>query len=484
MKTRSHQSGSTLAMALITIAVLAFAAASVFYYITNRNQTSANAGSWQEALMVAESGTDMAMSALNASVKSPGTAWAAWTPSDATTFPKTYTGVLPAHTGEGNNKMYVSVKIDNTIKDGSGQVWYRIRSSGSTEIPGPKRVAYAPSQLSASGKKNHANFLRKVAYKNDATGGALHLPQTTRTVEMIAQPVSARVFSKALVVQKSIALAGSSSTDSFDSTDPTKSTNGQYDPSKRQNHGDVASNSSGNISDLGNNNVYGNASSNAGVLQNTQNVHGTVYNNYSTTIAPVAEPTFAYYTPGPSTISNLAAPLTLLAGTQAAPTNYKISTLDLSGTSKQLIFAPPVPGQESYVNVWVTGDITMGGSGFIQQMPGVHVTVYVNGNVNVTGSSFDNENGRAAYLTINGITPADGSTRTFTVTGNGTFIGVVNAPSYALTIWGSGDFMGALVMLSANLGGSAGYHYDESLGSVTSGNNPGYKMASWIEDIR
>ena len=484
MNARAHQSGSTLAMALITIAILAFAAASVFYYITNRSQTSANAGSWQEALVVAESGTDMAMSALNASVKNPGTAWTAWTPSDATTFPKTYTGVLPAHAGEGNNKMYVSLKIDNTIKDGSGQVWYRIRSSGSTEVPGPKRVGYAPSQLSASGKKSHGNFLRKIAYKNDATGGVLHLPQTTRTVEMIAQPVSARVFSKALVVQKSITLAGSSSTDSFDSTDPSKSTNGQYDPSKRQMHGDVASNSSGNISDLGNNDVYGNASSNAGVLQNTKNVHGTVYNNYSTTVAPVAEPTFAYYTPGPGTISNLAAPLTLLAGTQAAPTNYKVSAIDLSGSSKQLIIAPVVAGQESYVNIWVTGDITMGGSGFIQQMPGVHVTVYVNGNVNITGSSFDNENGRAAYLTINGITPADGSTRTFTVTGNGTFIGVVNAPSYALTIWGSGDFMGALVMLSANLGGSAGYHYDESLGSVTSSNNSGYKMASWIEDIR
>jgi type II secretory pathway pseudopilin PulG len=104
MNARTHQSGSTLAMALITIAILAFAAASVFYYITNRSQTSANAGSWQEALVVAESGTDMAMSALNASVKNPGTAWTAWTPSDATTFPKTYTGVLPAHAGEGNKE--------------------------------------------------------------------------------------------------------------------------------------------------------------------------------------------------------------------------------------------------------------------------------------------------------------------------------------------------------------------------------------------
>lgn len=471
-------------MALITIAILSFAATSVFYYLTNRNQTTANTGSWQEALVVAESGADIAMSALNASIKNPGTAWAAWSPSDATTFPKSYTGVLPAHTGEGNNKMYVSVKIDNSIKDGSGQAWYRIRSSGSTEIPGLRRVGYAPSLLSTSGKKNHSSFLRKVAYKNDATGGALHLPQTTRTVETMAQPVSARVFSRALVVQQSIVIGGSSITDSFDSTDPTKSTNGQYDPSKRQTHGDVASNSSGNLSDLGNNNVYGNASSNAGVLQGTKNVHGTVYNNYSTTISPVAEPIFSYTTSGPSTINSLAAPLTLLAGTQAAPTNYKLSSLNLSGTSKQLILAPPVAGQDSYVNIWVTGDLTMAGSGFIQQLPGVHVTIYVNGDVNVTGSSFDNENGQAAYLTLNGITPADGSTRTFTVTGNGTFIGVVNAPSYALTIWGNGDFMGALIMLSANLGGSAAYHYDESLGSVTSANNIGYKVASWIEDIR
>ncbi|TCO92272.1 hypothetical protein EV701_10641 [Chthoniobacter flavus] len=473
-------------MALVTIAVLSFAAASVFYYINNRNQTSANAGSWQEALIVAESGTDIAMHALNASVKTPTTAWAGWSPSDATTFPKTYSDTLPAHSGEGNNKMYVYVKVDNSITDGSGQVWYRIHSSGSTEVPGLRRVGYAPSQLSATGTKNHNNFLRKIAYNKDTTTGALHLPQTTRTVETIAQPVSARMFWRALVVQQSITLGGSSFTDSFDSSDPTKSTNGQYDPSKRQMHGDVASNSSGNLSDLGNNKVYGNASSNGGVLQNTKGVQGTVYNNYSTTISAVSDPTFAYTTPGPASISTLAAPLTLVAGTQSAPTNYKVSAIDLGSKSKQLILAPPVVGQtqDSYVNIWVTGDLTMSGNAFIQQLAGVHATIYVDGNVSIGGSSFENENNRAAYLTVNGVTPSDGSTRTFTVSGTGTFVGMVNAPSYALTVWGTGDFMGALIMLSASLGGSAGYHYDESLASLSTSNNLGYKVASWIEDIR
>ena len=483
MKKLNPNQGSTLAMALILMAVTGFTAASVFYVLTNRYQTTFHSASWQEAMLVAESGNDIAMGALNNSLSSPSTAWTGWTPSDSTTFPKTYKGTLPSHTGDGNNKMYVNVTVDNGITDPNGKTWYRIRSKGTAELPGLRRIGFEPTVLSSDGKKNHKSFLRKLSFSNDATSGALHLPQVTRSIETLAQPLSASMWTRAMVVQNWMSMSGGAYTDSFDSTDPTKSTNGQYDVTKRQRHGDVASNVSGNSSDLRSSYVYGNASSNGGAIKNTANVQGTVYNNFSTTITPVPRPLLNNIASTPTTINNPNAPVTLVAGTAAAPANYKLSTITVSNGANPLILAAPTPGQDSYINIWITGKLTTSGSGYIKQLPGVHATFWVEDDVTVSGSAFDNENAYASYLTINGVTASNGSTNKWTVSGDATFIGLVNAPSYALTISGGGNYMGSLIMLNATISGAAGFHYDESLGKVGGGSGQGFKMASWIEDI-
>jgi hypothetical protein len=469
-------------MALITIAVVSFSAASVLYMVNNRNQSSANSGSWQEALSVAESGSDLAMTSLNASLASPATAWTGWTPSDAATFPKTYKGSLPAHTGEGNNKMYTLVTIDSPLRDTAGNPWYRIRSTGTTEIPGLRRVGYNPTLLSTTGAKHHGNFLRKIAYNSDATGGALHTPQTSRTIEVIAQPVSTGLFSHAVLVEKSITLNGGAFTDSYDPTDPAKSTNGQYDAAKRQGHGSIASNSNGSLSKLNKMYVYGNASSNAGAMVDTQNVQGTLYNNYSTSVAAVSDPTFSSSTV--ASINNPKYGVTLTGGTATSPANYVVSNLTVSKSAAPLILAPAVTGQESYINIWVQGPLNVSGSGYIQQLPGVHVTFWVDGNISFGGTAFDNENTSASYLMINGVTPASGPAPTININGNASFVGVVNAPAYNLNISGGGNFSGAFIVQSATLNGKGGFHYDESLGSLAGGGGHGYKMASWVEDIR
>ncbi len=338
------------------------------------------------------------------------------------------------------------------------------------------------SSSPADGSKNHKSFLRKLSFNSDVTSGALHLPQVTRSIEVLAQPLSASIFTRALVDKNYMSMSGGAYTDSFDSTDASKSTNGQYDQSKRTRHGDIASNASGSLSNLRSSYVYGNASSNGGVIANTQNVQGTVYNNFSTTIAPVAKPTLSTIASTPTTVYNPPAAVTLTAGTAAAPANYKLAAINVSNGANPLILAAPSPGQDSYINIWVTGAITTSGSGFIKQMPGVHATIWVEGDVTVSGAAFDNENGYASYLQINGVTPASGTNK-WTVSGDATFVGVVNAPSYALTVSGAGNYMGALIMLNATISGAAGYHYDESLGKLGGGGGLGFKVASWIEDI-
>ena len=482
MKTQGHRQGSTLVAALLTIFILSFAAAAVFYFVANRYTTAYQSSSWNEAETVAESGIDLAMQALNLSATSPSTAWAGWTPSDGTTFPKTYKGVLPPHAGGGNNKMYISVTVDTALSDASGNAWPRITSSGTAEVPGLKRVGYAAAVLSLTGVKNHKNILRKIAFTGDVTRGALHLPQATRTVQVVARPLATGIFKRSLVAENSISMSGGAYTDSFDSTNPAMSTNGQYDSSKRQSHGDVASNISGNSSNLNNSSVYGNAWSNGGAIKNTAGVTGKVYNNFSTTIGAVAAPFFSTMVSSPTAVdANGSGTTTLTAGTQAAPANYKLSEINVSGNGV-LVLAPPSPGQDSYMNIWVTGDISTSGNGYIQQLAGVHANIYVAGNVSVSGNAFDNENNRAAYLTLNGITPTSG-TNTLTVSGNGSFIGVVNAPAFALTISGNASFMGAVIVYSATISGNGGFHYDQSLGGSTGSNGLNYEMASWTENI-
>jgi hypothetical protein len=93
-----------------------------------------------------------------------------------------------------------------------------------------------------------------------------------------------------------------------------------------------------------------------------------------------------------------------------------------------------------------------------------------------------NQTGQAANLMITGVTPATGTNK-YTVSGSATFIGVVNAPAYALTISGGGDYMGAIIAYNASITGAAGFHYDESLGRLGGGGS-GFKVSSWLEDIR
>ncbi len=463
-------------MALATIAVVSFAAASVFYIIGNRYQTTFHSASWQEALVVAESGGDTALASLNSGD------WSLWTTNSTdpkNPYPKTYSATIPSHTGEGNQKMYVSVTVDNSFTGANG--WYRIRSKGTVELPGLKRTGYEPTVFSSDGKKNHHNLLRKLSMNHDVTSGALHTPQVTRSVELLAQPVTSGLYARALLAKYQIVMSGGAYTDSFDSGDPNKSTNGQYDQTKRQKHGDIATNITGDSSNLMSSYVYGNASSNTGQIQNTQNVQGTVYNNFSTTIPDVKAPSFTSYDPTITTINNPKAAVTLTGGSQSAPANYILSTITVSNSANPLILSPNTNG-DGYINIYVTGKLTTSGSGYIKQLPGTHVTIWVADDVTVSGSAFLNQTGNAANLMIYGITPTDGSTNKYTVSGDATFIGVVNAPAYALTISGGGNYMGAIIAYNATISGAAGFHYDEALGRL-GGQGSGFKVASWLEDI-
>ena len=468
--------GAILITTLLLIALISALTAATFYRVSSRYSSSYQSASWNEAMTSAEGGADLALLALNKSITSPSTAWAGWTPSDASTFPKTYVPSIAGHTGQGNNKVYAKITVDNGV--GSG--WFRVRSTGVAELPTQSRNGLEAAVYDSSGLKNHRSMLRKASYVTDQTGGLLHLPQVARTVEVLAAPGGSFPYIRALTVKNTITMSGGAYTDSFDSSNPLYSTNSQYDVTKRQSHGDVATNTSGSLSNIGSSYVYGNASSNGGTLQNTTNVQGTVTNNFQTTIASVTAPTLSNVQITPTAISGTSS---IPAGTAASPKNYVVSSVNISGSNIYTL-TNPTPGTDSYINIYVTGSFTISGGGSLVQAPGVHANIYVTGNTTISGGGVANQNNVASYLQIFGIDPSSG-TNSMTVSGSGTFIGVLNAPSNAITISGSAKFIGAAIGNSVNISGGGGFHYDQALSKLSGNGAPAsYTYSNWVEDIR
>ena len=483
----SHfEAGGILAATLVSMTVLAMVVAVTLGRIQPRLATTYHSASWAEALNSAETGADMALAAMNNSVASPATAWAGWSPSDATTFPKTWVPSIASHGGDGNNKVYCKITVDNSIVDGSGNKWMRVRSLGVAELPPAARTGIESAVRAVDGTKSFRSILRKENFKTDQTAGVLRLPQAVRRIEAMAAPPGARLYIRALTTANEIKLISPLYVDSFDSTDATKSTGGQWVLAKRQSNADIASNSAGGISTLNNCNVWGDASCNTGAMSGTTNVHGSQFNNFTTTIPPVAKPVFSTVNVAPGAITNPAVPVTLTGGPAASPQNYKLTDLTLSNGTKPLILAPHLVGQESYVNIWVTGTTTISATGVIQQQPGVHVQFYGEGSIILGGGGWDNQTKLAKNLQVYGVTPAVYSTKDFRVT-SGTFIGIFNGGStFDLTISGTGTFIGAAIGREADYSGTGAFHYDEDLAnfSASGSGNSIYQYSSWIEDIR
>ncbi len=305
-------------------------------------------------------------------------------------------------------------------------------------------------------------------------------PQATRTIEVLAEPSTKSLFVRPLLMQQKFTMSGGW-VDSFDSDDPTKSTSGLYDVAKRQSNGEVAIIDTQGSSNLGGAPVYGNlAYGTGGAPTGTGGVTGTITTPFSETIQPVTAPTWTTFNATPTVISNST---TLTGGTEASPARYKVTGLTVSG-GKVLTMAPHAVGAESYIEVWVTGSFTTSGSGYILQQPGVHVTYHIQGDVTVSGSSFQNQSNRAANNMINVISTGASSSQKVTVSGSGTFIGVINAPAAAFTASGSATMSGAIIGKTMNISGGANVHYDEALSRMGGGSGGGYTVRSFVEGVR
>ncbi|MGZ5002548.1 MAG: DUF7305 domain-containing protein, partial [Chthoniobacterales bacterium] len=365
------------------------------------------------------------------------------------------------------------------LKDPSNSwQYYRIRTTGTMPLLGPAR---------ASDNKQDTR-LRKLSLRWDRftngilTSQAVNSPRVSRRIEAIVRPVSS--FDQAIMAVGSLDLNNANIVvDSYDSRDPNKSTNGLYDAAKRQQNGNVATD--GNLLNAGSAHIYGDVSTNAGTATGIGNVTGVVRTDFYQDPIPVGAPSWPSINPSPAVVNgttNLAA--NNVEG--SASSRYIVSGISLAGNQTLTLTGNADGITTTYIEVYVTGDVTATGNAQIILQPGVKAKLYFAGNVSIAGNGVVNTNNQPGDLMMYGITPSSPSTTpSFALGGNALLSAAVYAPNFNVQINNGGTrgtVYGSFVGKSVEMVGVTDLHYDEALGSGGIINN--YKIVSWFEDTR
>jgi len=294
----------------------------------------------------------------------------------------------------------------------------------------------------------------------------------SRRVKVIAQKVAATPGG--LNAKGSINFTGGGFLDSFDSSDPSYSSNGLYVPSLHKDNGQALTDSgAAGAINTGTGKIYGSATTGPGgtVLGTVGNIgwdasssgveSGHSANNANVQFNDVAAP-FVYGTGATPTLGTyLTTNFTYVVGSG----NYNMPTLSIQGGQMMAVTGNAV--------LYVNGTLTVGGSGYIYIAPGASLTMYVNGDSTISGTGVVNGSQNAAQCTIFGM---PGCT-TFTYSGSSGYIGTVYAPDAAFTYSGSASASGSFTASTILLSGGAGVHYDEALANA----GKGWVVMSWNE---
>jgi hypothetical protein len=476
---RTKYAGSVLTWTVLTIAILSLIAVETLRMVTSKYQNALQTATWQEALLAAESGIDVAIVELRKSLyPSPNNAWQGWTNSPGNNLTGYELTTVP-NAGLSGTPMTIETNVDapaQLMDPSNSWQYYRIRAVGTIPITGPARASDNPEDTK----------LRRLSLRWERfTGGVLmpHVlsaPQVSRRVEAIVRPISA--FDQAIMSVGIVDLTNQNIVvDSYDSSDPTKSTNGVYDVAKRQENGDVVTD--GQLIDAGNARIYGDVATNAGTVSGVANITGTERTDFYQEPIPVGAPSWSATNSSVTTVNGTTT-ITAAATQGSAASRYVLTGISLSG-GKTLTVAGNPDGSQTYVEIYVTGDISVSGTGQILIQPGVSATIYFAGNVDISGNGVLNSNNQPGDLMLYGIQPPDGATEHVNFGGNSQITASVYAPGHDVTVNGSGTnghVYGSIVGKTVTMTGVSNLHYDESLGTTGMINN--YKIVSWFEDNR
>src|SRR5256886_13566495 len=268
---RQHptKKGSVLVWTILVIAILSLIAVETLRLVTAKYQNALQTSTWQEALLAAESGVDVAIVELRKSLyPPPNHAWDGWNNPPGNVVTGYELTTIP-NAGLNGTPMTIEAYVDaplQLIDPTNSWQYYRIRTVGTIPITGPARASDNPQdtklrRLSLRFERFTNGLLVAHPLATDANGNPI--AQISRRIEAIVRPVSS--FDQAIMSVGVVDLTNQNIVvDSYDSSDPTKSTNGLYDPDplKRQENGDIATN--GQLIEAGNAQIHGDVATNAG----------------------------------------------------------------------------------------------------------------------------------------------------------------------------------------------------------------------------
>ncbi len=480
MKTnlRSRENGSSLLWTVLVIAILSLFATEVLRVVSGRFQLGLQAAAWQESLVAAESGIDLAVLELRKSLyPPPNRAWEGWTNVPGNGVVSHGLTVIP-NAGLAGTPMTIEVNVDapaQLIDPSNDWQYYRIRTLGSMPLTGPPRIGF----------KKEDNRLRKLTlhvqrFIDDLFTSETNSPHASRRLEAVVAPVSS--FDQAIFAVGALNLNNQNIVvDSYDSRDPNKSTNGLYDVSKRQEHGNIATD--GNVIDAGNAHIYGDVSTNAGTATGVANMTGVERTDFYQDPIPIGEPQWTSINPTPAIVTGTTT-ITASPTKGSSMSRYRLSAVSLSG-NQTLTLAGDPGGSPTYIEIYVTGDISAVGNSQMILEPGVQAKIYFLGNVDIEGKGVLNPSNQPEDLFLYGVDSTTIVPRHVNLGGNGQISAAVYAPEHDVVVNGGGNtghVFGSVVGKTVAMNGVTNLHYDEALsaGGIISN----YKIVSWVEDTR
>ncbi len=430
-KSRSEQA-TVLFVTLIVTAILGATLAGYLRLVSTQNYSVARSQAWNRAIPVLEAGIEEAMAQISKGTDLTSMLNNGWTMSGGF-YVK-------------NRSLGAGDRFETRISAATPPV---IESTGFVKIP----------------LENNEFVARRVRVTTQ--GGAM--------------------FMKAMVARGQINLNGNNiATDSFDSENPLYSTGGMYDPNKRRDNGDVATNSGlVNSLNVGNADIYGHVSTGPGgsvsvgsnggagsLAWHAAGNHG-IEPGYSSddmnvSFPDVTAPYAIGLPPAPGNVGGTNYNYVLSNG------DYSMSSLSMSGGANNRML---ITGN---ARLYVTGNVSLSGSSSIVIAPGGSLKLYVAGaSTSLGGNGVVNGSAKATNFSYFGLP----SNTSVSFSGNAAFTGTIYAPNAALSLGGGGnnsyDFVGASVSNTVQMNGHFKFHYDEMLGRQMGGAS--YYIASWNE---
>src|SRR5437868_2884268 len=168
---RTNRTGSVLTWTVLTIAILSLIAVETLRLVTSKYQNAMQTATWQEALLAAESGIDLAIVELRKSLyPAPNYAWQNWTGSPGNNVTGYELTTVP-NAGLNGTPMTIETNVDapaTLIDPTNSWQYYRIRTVGTIPITGPARAADHPQ----------ATKLRRLSLRRERFTNGMLMPHS------------------------------------------------------------------------------------------------------------------------------------------------------------------------------------------------------------------------------------------------------------------------------------------------------------------